>query len=131
MSLLLLAVGALVGWLWLTDRLSGPLLTRLIAGAIGMMALRLGFEGSPLGGIAMGALAVALYWRTRSTRKPTAIEAAHARALLGVGAEAGPDAIRAAYLRRASTAHPDRGGDVADMQALNAARDLLLRRARR
>lgn len=49
-----------------------------------------------------------------------------ARRMLGV--EAGADAaqIREAHRRLAASLHPDRGGSTAEIQELNAARDLLL-----
>lgn len=51
-----------------------------------------------------------------------------ARALLGVGPDAGDDAIRAAHRRLVADAHPDRGGSEELAGRLNAARDLLLRK---
>jgi len=50
-----------------------------------------------------------------------------ARAVLGVGATADADAIRAAHRRKVADAHPDRGGSAALTREVNAARDLLLR----
>jgi len=49
-----------------------------------------------------------------------------ARALLGVGAGAGSDEIRAAHRRLIGQVHPDRGGNAAQFHAANEARDLLL-----
>ena len=127
MSFILIGVIALVIWLRVTKRLTNAHLTQIIAAALGLLALRLGFGGSPLGGIALAGVAGAL-WLSDRPRRPS--DLTRARALLGVPADAGPDAIRAAFLDRAAVAHPDRGGSVADMQALNAARDLLLQGAR-
>jgi DnaJ homolog subfamily C member 19 len=53
-------------------------------------------------------------------------ELAQARALLGVGADAGEAEIRAAHRRLVADAHPDRGGTDEAARRLNAARDLLL-----
>ena len=59
--------------------------------------------------------------------KPTRSQAIfRARSLLNVSARADHKEIREAHRRLASLAHPDRGGSKAQMQELNAARDLLL-----
>ncbi|AJP73879.1 DnaJ domain-containing protein [Sphingomonas hengshuiensis] len=50
-----------------------------------------------------------------------------ARAILGVGADADADAIRAAHRRLVLALHPDKGGSVELTRRINAARDLLLR----
>ena len=58
---------------------------------------------------------------------PTRIQAIrHARKLLNVSERADHKEIREAHRRMAGLAHPDRGGNKAQMQELNAARDLLL-----
>lgn len=49
-----------------------------------------------------------------------------ARKLLNVSERADHKGIREAHRRMAGLAHPDRGGSKAQMQELNAARDLLL-----
>jgi hypothetical protein len=51
-----------------------------------------------------------------------------ARSILGVGADATPDEIQAAYTRLMRMAHPDKGGTSGLAAQLNAARDRLLRR---
>ena len=53
---------------------------------------------------------------------------AEACAVLGVTPEADAAAIRAAHRRLMADAHPDRGGPPERARALNAARDLLLKR---
>lgn len=50
-----------------------------------------------------------------------------ARAILGVGADADAEAIRAAHRRLVSAVHPDRGGSVELTRRINAARDTLLK----
>ena len=49
-----------------------------------------------------------------------------ARSLLNVSARADHKEIREAHRRLSAMAHPDKGGSKAQMQELNAARDLLL-----
>jgi hypothetical protein len=51
---------------------------------------------------------------------------AQARALLGIGPDADPAAIRAAHRRLIASVHPDKGGTEALAAQINAARDLLL-----
>jgi DnaJ family protein C protein 19 len=55
---------------------------------------------------------------------------AEARAILGVSPDADADAIRAAHRRLVTGVHPDRGGSAELARRVNAARDLLLGRAR-
>jgi len=62
-------------------------------------------------------------WREWSVPAPTQ----RARKLLGVSAQDGRDEILAAHKRLITRVHPDRGGDVEQVHAANAARDLLLR----
>ncbi len=70
------------------------------------------------------------YLRPRPKRvaNPTAYEQAEARAILGVGADADADAIRAAHRRLLAGVHPDRGGSEDLARRVNLARDLLLGR---
>ena len=56
------------------------------------------------------------------------IDEREARAVLGVGAEADADTIRAAHRRLLGSLHPDRGGSAELTRRVNAARDVLLRR---
>lgn len=59
--------------------------------------------------------------------KPAAsFEAAQARALLGVDANASRRDIVEAHRRRIAQVHPDRGGSSEQVHQANAARDLLL-----
>lgn len=63
------------------------------------------------------------YLRAPDTRSQACFKA---RKLLGVGARANAREIRDAHRRMTAMIHPDRGGSNAEMQELNAARDLLL-----
>jgi DnaJ homolog subfamily C member 19 len=80
-------------------------------------------------GVAAGAATAALLWflpqlRTAPHRDMGLEEA---RALLGLGATATAEDIRAAHRRRIADAHPDRGGAPDAAARLNAARDRLLK----
>jgi hypothetical protein len=59
------------------------------------------------------------------TKEP--MSAAEARSVLGVGADATPDEIQAAFSRLMRMAHPDKGGTSGLAAQLNAARDRLLK----
>jgi len=56
------------------------------------------------------------------------IDDAEARSILGLGPDATPEAINAAWRRLMGRAHPDQGGTEGLAARLNAARDRLLRR---
>ncbi len=76
-------------------------------------------------------LALLVIWAAwHFLRKPArpAIDEAEARAVLGVGADADADAIRAAHRRLAAAVHPDKGGSADLTRRINAARDALLKR---
>lgn len=103
---------------------------RLAASAMIAMGLWRGIEGSLLAGAVIAGLGLYGLWRVDGGRWRVSDSVARARALLDVGPHATAREIRAAHRRRAAVAHPDLGGSHIEMQALNVARDLLLRRAR-
>lgn len=77
------------------------------------------------------ALAVAwLLWR-RGRRERGAMPIAEARALLGIGEEAGATDVREAHRRLIARVHPDSGGSNELATRVNAARDVLLRELNR
>ena len=84
--------------------------------------------------ISGGALVGAALWLTVSSRirsipeKRESLGDAEARSILGVGIDATPEAINAAWRRLMGRAHPDQGGTEGLAARLNAARDRLLRR---
>ncbi len=85
--------------------------------------------------LAFVALGLALSARRRSHKPAAAVRAgamseAEARAILGVGPAATVAEVQAAYKRLMSTLHPDRGGTTGLAAQLNAARDVLVARAR-
>lgn len=98
----------------------------LLAG--GALALS---KGAWIVGIAL--LAVGL-WLTVSSRirsvpvRGRELSDSEARSILGVGADAGPEAIQSAWRRLMGRAHPDQGGTEGLAARLNAARDQLLKK---
>lgn len=63
-------------------------------------------------------------WEKRVSVRDRAL--ARARAMLGLGRDAGRQEILAAHRRRLTAVHPDRGGTGAGVHEANEARDLLL-----
>ena len=84
--------------------------------------------------ISGGALVGAALWLTVSSRirsapaKHETLGDVEARSILGVGVDATPEAINAAWRRLMGRAHPDQGGTEGLAARLNAARDRLLRK---
>ncbi|MGV3577595.1 J domain-containing protein [Brevundimonas sp.] len=84
--------------------------------------------------ISGAALVGAGLWLTVSSRMRTVapraagLSDAEARSILGVGADATPEAIQSAWRRLMGRAHPDQGGTEGLAARLNAARDRLLRK---
>jgi DnaJ homolog subfamily C member 19 len=70
--------------------------------------------------------AAAWIWWRRHAAASTAIRPAEARALLGLGEQAGPQEIRDAHRRLIARVHPDAGGSAELATRVNAARDILL-----
>jgi hypothetical protein len=132
MGLALILAAALAWWLHKRGELMPNLVRLGGTAAAALIALRMVETGRPL--LALAAAAAGwFWWKTQGgkalTGKTLAIgETAKARALLGVGRDADAEAIQAAWRRAMATAHPDAGGSAAAVQALTAARDLLLSR---
>ena len=86
------------------------------------------------GWISGAALIGAGLWLTVSSRlravapRAAGLSDMEARSILGVGADATPEAINAAWRRLMARAHPDHGGTEGLAARLNAARDRLIRR---
>ncbi|HEY0316253.1 MAG TPA: J domain-containing protein [Sphingomonas sp.] len=71
------------------------------------------------------AILYGIWWFGRRRRAPM-LSMREARELLGVGAVASADEIRAAHRRLIARVHPDAGGSAALASRVNAARDLLV-----
>ena len=94
----------------------------------GALALSKGawISGAALVGAALW-LTVASRMRTVAARRES-LGDVEARSILGVAADATPEAINAAWRRLMGRAHPDQGGTEGLAARVNAARDRLLRR---
>ncbi len=81
---------------------------------------------------AVGLIGAALWLTVASRQRTTAprgdrLSEAEARSILGVPADATPEAVNAAWRRLMGRAHPDQGGTEGLASRLNAARDRLLK----
>ncbi len=117
---------------------------RAVRSVLGLLFLAVGtmmvVRGLWLAGLACIAVALALSGSVRvsgtaSRREPRTAatytaEEIRAYQTLGLGIGADKTAVRNAWKKLMKEAHPDQGGDPARAQALNAARDVLLRRRR-
>lgn len=139
-----LALGALLltGFVWLGRRSSsgrggdwrvaGGVLALAGLVAAAALAVRGGYVAAAA--LAFGALCAATLSRRpprgpfRRERPRIAMSSDEARALLGVGPDAGEEEIQAAYVRLMRRVHPDAGGATGLAAQLNAARDTLLRK---
>jgi DnaJ family protein C protein 19 len=78
--------------------------------------------------------AIWVYWgkprKKPAKPAPPVLPEDEARAILGVGPEAGAEDIRAAHRRLVTALHPDKGGSAELTRRINAARDMLLVRTR-
>jgi DnaJ homolog subfamily C member 19 len=121
----LIALG--LGWAWWTGRLKGVTFEDAAAAAAFLLGLRFATTGKLAIGLPLmlAAIAWGLYRRARAARG-TIMDAAEARKLLGVDAEASVDEIRAAHRRLIAKAHPDAGGSAELARRINTARDILV-----
>ncbi|WP_228126676.1 J domain-containing protein [Candidatus Viadribacter manganicus] len=143
MVLVLLALIGIFGVLFLT-RLGGAYRAELqrrwpavlFAGAAFFCLLR-GLIGPAITFGSLSLLTWTLWPQIERWRQPRAAPASQdtpedfaARRALGVGPNATPEEIRAAYRARMVQAHPDRGGSHNEAARLTAARDRLLKKKR-
>jgi len=74
------------------------------------------------------ALMAAVWWVLKPKSKTGLPEVERARDILGLGADASAEDVRAAHRRLLAGVHPDRGGSAELTRQINDARDVLLRR---
>jgi hypothetical protein len=140
--MLYLAIGCAILVLFLWASRGKPVLKRrewrFLAGVFAVACFAAAAYVGMRGGWGKSIVLVVLgLWLAVSTRRtgmapPSAlggqIGEAEARSILGVGAQASDDEIRAAYSRLMRMAHPDKGGTSGLAAQLNAARDRLLKK---
>lgn len=130
MLLLALVAAAVGGWLWYTGRLGTGMERKLLLGAMGLGAAWLTARGQWVAGLGVGAGAALLVWKQRfaQMKRPSTMDLAEAREVLGVGIGADEDEIRRAHRRLIGQVHPDKGGTAELARRVNLARDTLLSR---
>jgi hypothetical protein len=144
MVYLVLAVALLLGWTWMRSEVIRRGGWRVGAGLLAVVLVVVGavvtIKGDPWIGLPMvlAALLSAAGGRLNRQARPagpqpppppsaSGMSAADARSILGVGPDATPADIKAAYSRLMRMAHPDKGGTAGLAAQLNAARDRLLK----
>ena len=81
--------------------------------------------------IALALAGLAYWWWRRHMVVRAPMLPSEARALLGVGEDAGIEDIRAAHRRLIAKVHPDAGGSAGLATRVNAARDALIAELKR
>jgi hypothetical protein len=144
MLYLALAVAVFVGWMWMRSEVIRRGGWRVGAGLLAVVLVVVGvavsIRGEWIVGLPLVLLALGSAAGGRMNRRPHTqdapeselrpvggMSAAEARSILGVGADATPQEIKAAYARLMQRAHPDKGGSTGLAAQLNAARDRLLK----
>jgi len=139
LSLIWLALGAIALWAlvrlgrqgkrpgrgqW---RVAATLFSAVLLGGGVLLAVRAAWL--PAIGLIGAGLWLTFASRLRSTPPRPEIMSEHeARSILGVTADASPEAVQAAYRKLMGRAHPDQGGTEGLAARVNAARDRLLKR---
>ncbi|MDB5671088.1 MAG: molecular chaperone DnaJ [Alphaproteobacteria bacterium] len=132
--IVLLVAGALI-WAWWSGKLKGVTQDDMIAALVFLLGFVMLTRGKLLPGAAL--MAASLLWAAYRRRKlePAPMPVEDARRLLGVGADATLEEIRAAHRRLIARVHPDIGGSQELANRVNIARDTLVaemnRRTRR
>ena len=144
MLYLALAVALFVGWMWMRSEVIRRGGWRVGAGLLAVVLVVVGvavsIRGEWIVGLPLVLLALGSAAGGRMNRRPRTqgaaeselrpaggMSAPEARSILGVGADATPQEIKAAYARLMQRAHPDKGGTTGLAAQLNAARDRLLK----
>lgn len=128
MILFWLIIAGLVGYAIHSGVIRKPLRHEALAGGLAFIAAAAASRGAMALAAAAAAGAAAVWLSGEAVAKRAIAEETRALQTLGLEPGASVEDIRAAHRRLSATAHPDRGGTDAAQQALNAARDLLLRR---
>jgi len=123
--LFLLAAAAVAWWSWgRGHRLNR---NQLFAAGAALAGLWLLARGDPYLAVLLFLPGGWLLARGRLARRPaSAMDAAEARRVLGLPADADVASIRAAHRRLVARVHPDQGGSADLAGRVNAARDILL-----
>ncbi len=125
-GVVILLILAVAGWAWWTGRLKGLTYEDAVAGLLFLLGLRLLTTGRMIAGaLLMGGSLLWAAWR-RTQNRSSMMNAADARALLGVGEGASLVEIRAAHRRLITRVHPDAGGSAELANRVNVARDTLV-----
>ena len=122
MILFLMVAGAAAWWMW-GRKLSTP---QLVAAGSALVGAWLLLRGAWQIAIPMFLPGIWMLTQNQPGVAPPRMEIDEARRILGVGANAGADEIRAAHRRLVAKVHPDQGGSAELATRVNAARDLLL-----
>ena len=132
MIALVLAAGAALGWwAWKTRDAQALRLGDVAAVLAVLVGLRLFSRAETLPAlIAVGGAGWWLWFRKRGDGQVACMSTEEASGLLGVPPNASADTVRAAHRRLVARVHPDVGGSSDLTARVNAARDVLLARAR-
>lgn len=122
------AIAAVVlGWLWWSGRIRTENILPIIAAVGGLIGLMRGI--TPLAVIGVAGAAYFIWQMGRNKRlspeQKLALAQAEAEKLLALPPVYDVEMLDAAYRFAAKQAHPDAGGDAAQLAALTDARDLL------
>lgn len=131
MTILLVVVAAVLGWLWWTGRLPPTALRWGVIGISLLLATVLVARASPLLALLLLGVTGLWAWSDMKRAKVTAPDEEEALRILGLEKGATEAQIRAKHRLLIAEVHPDRGGDAELARRLNAARDILLAAARK
>ena len=117
----------ILGWLWWSGRIRTQNILPLMAAVGGLIGLVRGI--TPLAVIGVAGAAYLIWQMGRKARQTPeqklALARAEAERLLALPPEYNMEMLDAAYRFAAKQAHPDTGGDAAQLAALTEARDVL------
>jgi hypothetical protein len=126
MGLILIAIAAVVGWLWWTGRLPPSAFRWAVIGTSLVLAAFLVMRATPFLALLLLGVTGVWAWTDIKRSRPADLDEEQALAVLGLEKGATEAQIRAKHRLLISEAHPDRGGDSELARKLNEARDTLL-----